>query len=245
MAVRTPTWTWREVIIAARDAARADISGERQAMAANLALNTIWMAHDWNESLAEFDPFYLSPNEQDYGAPAVAVPSDMLGVRFAYFVDLRAGGQSGNEFRREIRCPKSNLYLTYQVGEPQMIGYEGSTRSLRIFPRASTDLTAPWCFIDGKYKKRPTKITEQTLPTATILFDDLYLHPHIEAVKWALMMLANNPNANGIQRRGKTDALSGQYAVMMNAIDWMAEKEQLQSGQPIMAPREQLVAHVD
>lgn len=245
MAIRTPTYKWRDVLIAARDSSRSDIAAERQAVAANLALSQIWMAHDWHESLAEFEPFYLSPGEQDYGPPVVAVPSDMLGVRFAYYVDVRGGGLGGFEYRREIRCPKRDLYLTHEVGAPKMLGYEGSTRSFRVHPRPGDDLAAPWCFVDGKYKKRPAVLTETTLPQATILFDDLYLWVHIEAVKWAYMVLSNSQRANGVQKQGKTTGLSGQYAVMMEAIEWMARKEGMETGQAIMAPRESLVQHCD
>ena len=212
------------------------VEDDLQAIVSNMATNLIWNAYDWRESLVALPPFYLVPDEQDHGAPFVAVPSDFQGLRVAYFTQVT----STPPLRRDLSV-KHDLALTHQRYISHAISYEPTTSSFRVFPRVPDNVGAADYLVDGEYKKRPTKITPQNLANTTLPFDDIYFNVWIDAAQWAAWHLAKDQRAGQVQFvRGRKPVYSGQLGQAMSMIDWMASNEGLELGDPIIAPSEPL-----
>lgn len=189
----------------------------------NMAMYEIWKKYDWRESLVTLPPFYLIPNTQDHGRPAVAVPVDFMGIRQAYLVRLNA-----NPPYRERLQPIKDLELTPVRGLPSAIGYQPDTSCFRVFPRVPDNIGAPeWC-VQGTYKRRPTKVTSTTLTSTLLPYDDIYLYTVVEVIKWAGWQTAGDPRAEK------------QYMLAHQMIDQMASNEGLELGDVVLAPREAL-----
>lgn len=195
------------------------VESDSGASVANMAIYEIWKKYDWRESLAVLPPFYLVPNQQDLGTPAVVIPSDFLGIRQAYLVRLN----STPPYRQRLQ-PVKDLELTTIRGFPTSIGYEPATASFRVHPRTPENIGAPdWC-VQGEYKKRPTKVTSSTMTSTLLPYDDLYIYNISEVMKWAGWTLAGDPRAEK------------QYMLAHAAIDQMASNEGLELGDVVIAP---------
>jgi hypothetical protein len=83
MSERLGTFTYGDALLTACKGISRQIQDDYGQVIVNIALYDIWMKYDWRESTAVLPPFYLIPNEQDHGAPAVAVPGDFFGLRWA------------------------------------------------------------------------------------------------------------------------------------------------------------------
>lgn len=244
------SFTFQELVIAASDVSTRALENSLAPVACNMALNEVWRRHDWRESLADFPPFYLVPLVQDYGPPVSGVPTDFLGLRRAYYINLSAGNEV--PYTKELTCP-GDLPASADPQEPESLCYYESTRKFRVHPLVPPSYGSPYHLIEGKYKKKPaitiksdatvtlTKITAQYLNDALIPFNDLYLTMWIEAVKWALMDLAGNPKAGGVQLQNGVEAYYGQYATMMAAIGQMADTEAGEIGPAPAHPQRSLI----
>lgn len=231
------TYTYEDVITAvARNFPRM-VESDSGALVANQAIYEIWKRYDWRESLAVLPPFYLIPNEQDHGRPAVTVPADFLGLRMAYLTRLN----STPAYRSRIQ-PVKDLELTDVRGLPTCMGYETATRCFRVFPRVPVNMGAPDWIVQGEYKTRPTKLTATIMSSTLLPFDDIHVYNMMEVFKWSGLSLAGDPRAGGVQMNSNGAAqYVGQYAIAMHAIDQMAETEGLELGDVVLAPSEPLV----
>src|SRR5215471_8114262 len=93
------TYTVGEAINLVSSQLRRDIEDQQAAYLANIAQNIIWNKYDWRESIAPLPPFYLTPQEQDYGAPATIIPGDFKGLREAYLVNTSASPARREELK--------------------------------------------------------------------------------------------------------------------------------------------------
>jgi hypothetical protein len=244
------TFTFNEVVIAASDCVQTGITEARNSMACNMALYKIWEAFDWRDTLADFPPFYLIGLVQDYGAPQVAVPSDFLGLRRAYFVNLSAQGDV--PFVKPITCP-GDLELTDITGTPESICWRPAAQKFRVHPLPPASYKSPWYIIEGQYKRKPYvvtaaapttpifKMTAQSLESALIPFSDAYLTMWVEAVKWALMTIADDPKAGQAQTQNGVTGYSGQLGKMMAEMQLMADREAGELAAPPSHPRDVLM----
>lgn len=199
------------------------VVAQYQGIVCNAATDLIWMAYDWKESLAPLPPFYLVPNEQDILPPMSAIPSDFQGFRKVTLCQYATGCVG-----KATMTVKKDLQLTNVVGLPSCIEYNAANRAFRVFPRTPSNIGAPFYFIEGTYKKRPTLITNSTLNTV-IPFDDFYLPVFIEAFRWAFYALSGQSKAQE------------QYPVALEAINRMASNEGLNEGDIFIAPATSLV----
>ena len=238
------TYTFFDVVGIVGDAVGTAAEAYKGAPACNLAVNKIWTAFPWRQSLGELPPFYLIPGEQYYGAPTVSVPTDFLGLQRAYHVIRQATGDTPTV--RELRCI-SDIMTTDEADYPKVIGYEGSTRSFKIGPKPLANFAAPWHLIEGEYKKVPTlyrkstgavvnKVTATYLDDIYLPFDDLYVYVMIEAVKWGYWVLNSDPRAGGVQVQNGAESYFGQFGVMMAAVKQMAENEGIELGMAQAGP---------
>lgn len=216
------TKTFAEVLTVAGLARRQE--DDTASYIINLALKELWNAYDWRETLAELPPFYLIPGEQDYGSPFSIIPSDFRGLRKAYVVQTVSTPPN----RRELAIIR-DIRLTAALNLPTDIGYEPTTKTIRVFPRVPNNIGATDFLIEGTYKKRVPQMTNTGF-NGTMIFDDEYFSVLVAGVKWASYALSDD---------GRADKKWVQFHQM---IDEMASAEGLDLGDPSIAPAEPLVA---
>ena len=197
-----------------------DINAER---IINSGFNMIWLAYDWRESLAEFTPFYLIPGRQDYPSDLITIPSDMHGLRQAFFVSLNGSNTFVKQPMKVIRQiaktglqqpPGSITYMTTLADNKS--GY-------RVHPRPPTSYGAPYYMIEGTYKKRFMPITATQL-TETVPFDDMYQNVFFDACLYQAKRFAGAPDTNTY------------YTNAVISIQNMANAEGLEDGDATFAP---------
>ncbi len=214
----------------------SSVEADAIAFICNSAIYEIWKHYDWRESISTLPPFYLIPGAQDHGAPAVIVPADFYGLRTAQLVQLN----STPAWRRDLMCLK-DLQPCSIYALPSDIDYVPNKQCFRLYPRVPMNIGAPlWC-IQGTYKRYPTKVTADILASTFLPFDDVYLPNMVEVFKWAAFKFSGDPRQGGMQAvKGGGVQLTGQYAIMYDAINEMARAESLEQGDPTIAPAEPL-----
>lgn len=198
----------------------------------NLATSFIWNKGDWRESLAEFTPFWLIPNEQDHGKPTFTVPDDFLGLREVFVVNL----QGSTPIKSPVNV-RQNLDRTAVMGVPQLISYVPANRVYRLWPRVPSGLCVPNWLIEGTYKKVSPAVAAADLNNEFIPWDDQYFMNYVETLTWVMMKLAGDPRMGGVQ--GKT--FTRQYGNAVSAVQVMLEQEGFNLGDDQIAPGESLL----
>ena len=191
----------------------------------NMATGLIWNSFDWRETIKELPPFWLSPDAQDYGPPAVIVPTDFQGLREARLAMLT----SQPPLRVPLKVVRS-LEKTHARALPSTICYQKDKEAFRIFPKPPTNIGAPFYYIEGTYKFLPTKVTNTNYATTLLFSDDQYFYVWVEVVKWAYKSLTGSQDV--------PVALQVAKAVIME----MANNEGLNLGDTPFSPAEPLVA---
>jgi len=222
--------------------------------ACNMAIQTVWRAYDWHWTLAKLPPFYLIPGKQDYGWPAVTVPSDLAAIRKAYFWDLRIS---------QI-LPVSEVKVIQNLGLSQIMEYPArsicyipagmspnGSGMFRIFPPSPANYVSPYVMIDGEYKKIWTYQLNSTTYTrlqnghdvsVNFPFGDQYFDFAVEIMKWAFMAVTHHKDRGGVQVQNGSESYFGQYAVMKWALAQMMDIESGEQGNPAIAPESDLVS---
>jgi|SRR5579871_669055 len=237
MAVRPTTYTWNDVMsIVGRKSSRGLVD-DLGPIIANATLNWVWDKYDWRESIGQLPPFYLVPNEQDYGAPTVTIPTDFYGLRWCNLVRT----DNTPPYRQPVTVIK-DLQTTHIRYLPHAIGYISEKKAFRLFPRIPDNIGSPTYLIEGVYKKRPAKITTENLSTTLLPFDDIYFEMWIETAKWVMWQMDSDPRAGQITMANGQISSNGQAAVMMNMVEWAASREGLELSEPIISPAEPLVS---
>jgi len=202
----------------------------------NVTQNWISDRYDFRWTLATLPPFYCVPDAQDYGEPAAVIPSDFYGLRWANLVRT----DSSPPYREPLAIIK-DLMPTHARYIPHAICYVPNKRAFRLFPRMPDNLGSPTYFVEGEYKVLPPKLQATTLQTTLIPSDDVYLQMWIEVAKWVMWQLDSDPRAGNITDSNGQVGFSGQAAVAMEMIDWVASREGLELGDPVISPAEPLV----
>lgn len=194
-------------------------------MLVDQANSIIWNAEDWRISLGTISPFFLVPEQQDYGAPDVVIPSDFYGLRAADLVY--------NATKPAMRYPpmeiKRYLNVTNWEGRPAEISYEAQVGKFRVNPRPSSAFGASKWQIECVYKKNPTRISATSLQSSKIPFDDKYFNVFIEALRYVSMSHAKD-------YKGAME----QQQVMNYWIAKMASEEAINLGNQTIAPSQPL-----
>lgn len=220
-------------LIASNPRAVDDAFGAR---AANVANSMFWYHTDWRETLADLPPFWLQPNEQDHGPPAVIVPSDFSGLRQVYCVEI-----SGDSQRRWPLKVQRDVELTHQHDLPTRIQYMPTTLAFRLWPRVPHSASSPQYLVNGTYKKSPTRVTAGTLHNTNLPWADDQFHVFVSCLQWALYFLSGDGRAGQVVKSSGGHQYTGQLAVVMHLLDSEAESEMLDQGEQGLAPEEPLV----
>lgn len=237
MAVRTPTFVWQDVLnIVGRKTSRS-IQDDMATPIVNMTLNLVWARWDWRQSLATLPTFYLTPNTQDYGAPAVVIPSDFYGLRWCNLVRT----DNIPPYRQPLIIIK-DLQTTHIRYFPHSIGYVADRQAFRVFPRVPDNIGSPIYLIEGQYKKVAPLVTTSTLTTTKLPFDDTYLEMWCEVMKYVLYQTDGDQRAGTVTYgAGGQINMTGQAATAFDFMDWVASMEGLELGDPTIAPNEPLV----
>lgn len=231
------TYRFWQAASAAKNVTEKSVEQDMQAFACTLALNEYWEHYDWRESLTDLPPFWTAPGVQDYGPPFVAVPSDFMALKRAYFVDLQ-GGTNNVPWMDELSVV-GDLPDTTAQEVPTSICYLPQKLSFRVHPRIPVYWGSPRYLINGYYKKKPTVyltdnttvniITAGNIMNALLPTEDRYFKVWVQGLKWAYLDLAGDP-------RGQQ-----QFAVFKMALEEMSNAEQLNVKKPPVAPKRSLV----
>jgi hypothetical protein len=237
MSARPSTYTWANVLDIIRRKIPAATDRDLQVHIVNNTMNYVWDKYDWRESLASLPPFYLVPNEQDYGAPAVVIPQDFYGLRWCNL--MRASNVP--PYRQPLAIIK-DLQPTHIRYLPHAICYVSDKKAFRLYPRIPDNIGSPDYLVEGQYKTRPAKINVNTIASTYLPFDDIYFDMWIETAKWVAWEMDSDPRAGQITWQNGQMTATGQAAVMMASIEWVASREGLELGDPVISPSEPLVS---
>ena len=229
------TYTYADALNLVDRAINRNLSDDSAAFICEVATTKIWSAYDWRESLVQLPPFYMIPLQQDYGPPAVTVPTDFWGLREAYWVRP----STTPPFREQLRVFR-DLPLTHNRVLAHAISYETSLKKFRLFPCPPESISATDYIVDGTYKKRFTKVTADALQTLLLPWDDMSINVMVQALKWAAWDYVSDPRAGEVIVENGNVKHTGQLAKLMDAIDHKAISEGINLGDPTMSPSEPL-----
>lgn len=199
------------------------------------AMSEIWNAYDWRGSLAELPPFYLMALEQDYGPPLSAVPTDFLQLREAQYRDVHGNGSIQP---LEVRA---NLSRTDLAGMPTDISYEPEVISFRVHPMPGSGMAPNRYQVEGKYKKRYTKVTNENLLSLTFPWDDMYFYVYRRVLYWKALEEIGSQLAGTITYYPDGSvAATGAAANAWNAIQEMLRREGGAEAPENISPSEEL-----
>lgn len=219
------TYTYQDAWQAGQTQWRKGIEPTSFEYATNMAIAKMWNAYDWRGTVQEFNPFWLVPGNQDYGAPFWSVPTDFYGIREVYLVAICS---NAIPVRYPLRVVE-NLEETHVVGLPTTICYRPSVQGFRIHPGAAFGACSPLYLIDGTYKTRPPKIT-RSLQNSLLLWDDVYFETFVQALAWAVLVAS-----------GERKTSVEQEAIFYKALAEATYFESREDGEPTVHPGEALV----
>jgi hypothetical protein len=183
---------------------------------ADEVLTYMWKRYPWKESIKELPQFSLTLEDGDYGPPSAVVPGDFLGFHEQWIRMF-----DGRSFPLQ---PKPDLPLSFSPGLPTAISYITEKQAFRLHPRPS--YTSPDAWVEGRYKKQVTKITNENLSSYTLPWDDQYAIVFRKGLVWQFKM----------DSQDETQA----FMVFRQLLDEMAGSEGLLAGTPQISPTDSL-----
>jgi hypothetical protein len=150
----------------------------------------------------------------------VAVPTDFLALQDAWIY--------GNGTARPyplVVVP--SLRPSFSVGVPTAIAYESEIPGFRVHPRSG--LSSPDWWVEGVYKKNPTKITNENLNSYVLPWDDIYFEVFRQGLVWKIKK----------DILGAQDAFQ-EFQLFLKMIDDMAADEGFNNGVKFVAPAQSL-----
>jgi len=227
-------YTYDQMLRISKRYAPVNIIEDFGAEICNIVTQEIWRKYDWRETIKTLPAFALIPNEQDFGAPFVSVPTDFYGLRKVNCVNL----QSAPPFRVNLKVVK-DLELTNVRYLPRSICYNPDTSKFRVFPRVPSNIGSPYWMIDGTYKKLCTEITTANL-TDELPIAPMYFQMWTSGFKWAVKYFMDDPSASQIQKMNGQETMSGRLAEFRYYMEQAAMSEGLELGDVYIAPSEPL-----
>lgn len=239
MAARLATYTWTDILTIIGRKASRNLQDDLGSYIVNNTLNYVHDSYDFRWTTATLPPFYLVPNAQDYGTPAVVIPPDFYGLRWAELI--RTDNQP--PYRYPLTIIK-DLLPTHARYIPHAICYVPDSQVFRIFPRFIDNCGSPTYMIHGVYKKVPPKILTENLATTLLPSDDVYFPMWIEVAKYIMWQMDSDPRAGSMTVANGQVSMTGQAAVAHEFVEWVASREGLELGDPTISPAEPLVAGI-
>lgn len=192
----------------------------------NMTNGEIWNAYNWRQSLAQLPPFGLVPQQQEYGAPEVAVPPDFQGFNQAFVCRTTVTPPS-----KWPLYTRRDIQNTHIQNYPSYIGYDGASESFRLDRPAPNNINGHEWIVIGEYKKLPTKVTSSNFGTLLLPYADRHLSNVTQVMRWAA----------GVAQGAKD--IETRQILAFRAINDMARDEGFELGDPNIAPEEALVGN--
>lgn len=214
--------------------------GSFAVFAVNEAVNQMWLAYPWPQSLDELVPFYMTPNESDIVYPLGAVPSDFLAL---WEVEIQSTTRGASPLPLEIR---RSLGVSAFTGQPTTIAYMeeigpgDQQKGFRVHPTPSEGWGPPHYHVIGIYKKTPTAFTGDTVATTVLPFDDLFFTVYLEALRYQYYNLLGDPRAGRAQWQNGSIAYDGQLAKFQAALREATQQFSQLEGEVRYAPESTL-----
>lgn len=187
---------------------------------ADEVLSYMWTRYPWKQSIVELPPFHLVADEPDYGAPLLAVPSDLFALHSARV--RNSNGYIGDplDIRRELGIMQS-------FGEPRAIAYQKEVRAFRVSP--IPNVSAPDWWIEGSYKTTLTKVTNLNANSYILPFDDVYFSVFRQGLAWKIKQeLLEDPKADLA------------FILFSRMLERMASDEGVNEGADVIVPSDPL-----
>lgn len=175
----------------------------------------MWLRWPWAETLAELPPFFLTYMEAYYGPPFQAVPSDFLALW-----DVWIRTPDGQKYDMKVQRV---LEPSRDVGVPSRIEYNKAKSSFILHPRPNFWTGQAW--VEGTYKKTPTKITNANLNSYVLPWEDMYFDVFRQGLHWKIA-----------QEIKKERTWTSERAMFIALLDDMAGAEGVNEGPVVVAP---------
>lgn len=193
---------------------------------ANGTQASIWNRFDWRETIGKVPPFWCVPDQQDYGAPAVIIPDDFLGIRKGYQISILNYPQVP-----AILQPIREIDITGSRAIADAVSYNKDTQTFRISRLPLGSMCAPNWLIALTYKRKPTKITKANYATFPLFSEDQYFDVWVSVMKAvATEYVPNIPNKDALLQAATIALLK------------MASNEGFNLGETPVAPSEALAS---
>jgi hypothetical protein len=192
----------------------------------NLAQEVIWRMYPWRWTIAELEPFWLIPYEQDYGSPIVAVPANFYEIQAASIVRINNLLSSRFPLRVQRGLEKTSL-----VSRPDTICYVPEKSCFRVHPRPSEAYCCPDYLIEGFYKKTPVIITPENYQTTNLPSPEAMRHIWHDAITWAYLTISKD-----FQNAERA------YQALQRTLAETAASETTALGNPHIHPSEPIVS---
>jgi len=187
------SFTYADALELANKSLRRQMEDQLAATFCTLANAHIWIRWDWRESLKKMLPFYLIPDEQDYGPPQYAMPSNFLGLRNARIWDIDQNVPTLISEPLVKRSPP----LTDLYGLPETVGFTSEVQKavddsagpggrIRVYPRPARNISAARYVVDCVYKFTPPLAAAATLAVTTLPFQDIHLQTYASVLQWVM-----------------------------------------------------------
>lgn len=196
--------------------------------AADQALRLVWNAYPWRQSLVEFPPFYMTPNEPDHAAPDIQIPSNYFSLEKAWVRSIW-----GEEWPLTVT---RNLYPSSFCSRPTSICYQPEISGFRLHPTPADGWGAPYYYIEAVYKKKPTAITDDTLNTYELPLEDEYFDLYLQALRYKYFDLLSDQRAGNVQVSSGQAIHTGQYGKFVARLREVISQEEMNRGERSIAP---------
>lgn len=182
---------------------------------ANEALNRMWFAYPWRESIVTLTPFAMIAGTPDYVA---AVPANFYAIYDAWLAHATSD-PTPLRYVRDLRPGRSQ-------DRPTEISYVPETGAFRLEPTPA-DMTG-WT-VAGRYKKLPAVITNANMVSYIVPWQDIYFEVFRQSLLWKVKKdLLKDPT------------WADEYKLFRGMLDDMANAEGLHSGAVFVSPESDL-----
>ena len=132
-------------------------------------IDRVWHFADWRESLSPLPPFYLVAEKADYGPPIYAIPQDFVGLRSATLRIIFDGDGKITSTTKPLIIKTRQAGFT-RFGEPEVLSYEPSIQTLRVFPVLGNGTLPNQFIVEGVYKTLPkTNLLDTALGVGAVI----------------------------------------------------------------------------
>lgn len=203
-----------------------------QDVAVDTAHTRVYTHRMWRWTLAALTAIPLVDGTQDY----TIANNDFYRLKTARITRTDLTPDENIELDRvEFLAPDLTVH---SFVNSRLIAYEPVSTKLRL-EWATSVPTGVTAAINGEYQKNPTKLT---VGSANLFMPDTYFHVFVEWLLYNLYRFSDDNRAGTVQVVNGRRVYTGQLGIAMDALNAMAEAEDLADGDPLIFPAEPLIS---